>query len=419
MGFLLSALRSLDEELRRLGRPLVVRRGEPLLALQQIREEADAGPVFAQADSSPYAQRRDSRVASQLPVEWTGTSAIRPPGSVLKADGDPYVVYSPFRDRWEEGDLPRPEDLLPPPTSLPAGPQLAAEAVPDDPPHEDTEGFPASESAARKRLHQFVAGDRGLQEYADMRDRVDMAGTSRLSPYLRFGLLSPREVFVTAQARLSDLEDASERRGARTWLDEMIWRDFYLHILHFFPQARLRSFRAKYRGLPWQNDEAAFEAWKAGQTGYPFVDAAMRQLFTSGWMHNRARMVTASFLVKDLLIDWRWGERYFMQQLLDGDPASNNGGWQWAAGTGTDAAPYFRIFNPIRQGEKHDPEGRYIRRWLPELEGVPDKFIHEPWKMSPAEQRKASCLIGEDYPEPIVDHGQARERALHAYRSMP
>jgi deoxyribodipyrimidine photo-lyase len=197
-------------------------------------------------------------------------------------------------------------------------------------------------------------------------------------------------------------------------LNELIWRDFYIHFLSFVPLARAGNFRNK--DIQWGNDERLFTAWREGRTGYPVIDAAMRQMLVSGWMHNRARMLTASFLVKDLLIDWRWGERWFMQHLVDGDPAANNGGWQWTAGTGTDAAPFFRIFNPLKQSLKYDPKGSFIRRWLPELMNVPDAFVHQPWRMNPTEQAISGCTLGKDYPDPIVDHTWARERVLRAFQ---
>jgi deoxyribodipyrimidine photo-lyase len=200
-----------------------------------------------------------------------------------------------------------------------------------------------------------------------------------------------------------------------TWLNELIWREFYISILMHFPEVRRRSFREVYRHLLWDNDREAFLAWQEGRTGYPIVDAAMRQLLATGWMHNRARMIVASFLTKDLLVDWRWGERHFMQHLIDGDPAANNGGWQWTAGTGTDAAPYFRVFNPVLQSNRYDPEGAYIRRWVPELADVPDEVIHHPWTMSRAQQERSGCIVGLDYPAPIVEHKVARERAIAAY----
>jgi len=230
-------------------------------------------------------------------------------------------------------------------------------------------------------------------------------------------MLSARQTIVAAYQAIDRADNEKSRRSAETWLDELIWREFYMCILYYFPEVLEVSFREKMRGIAWRNDEASFDAWCEGKTGYPVVDAAMRQLVQSGWMHNRGRMVVASFLVKDLLIDWRWGEAFFMQHLVDGDPAANNGGWQWSAGTGTDAAPYFRSFNPISQGKKHDPNGSYVRRWVPELVGVPNAYIHTPWTMSLMQQRESGCILGVDYPLPIVDHAVMRERTLQAYRA--
>jgi deoxyribodipyrimidine photo-lyase len=276
--------------------------------------------------------------------------------------------------------------------------------------------FPPGETEAQRRLKAFVDGDDPpIYRYAEARDRLDADGTSRLSPYLHLGMVSARQAMVAAFDAIVAAPEAKARKGAETWLDEFIWREFYVHILYHFPHVLQQSFRANLRAIPWENAKEAFAAWCEGRTGYPVVDAAMRQLVKIGWMHNRARMIVASFLVKDLLIDWRWGERHFMQQLMDGDSASNNGGWQWTAGTGTDAAPYFRIFNPTLQGKKHDPQGAYVRNWVPELAHVSDKFISEPWKMPLDVQQKAGCIIGKDYPAPIVDHSWARERALAAY----
>ncbi|MGF1505095.1 MAG: cryptochrome/photolyase family protein [Anaerolineae bacterium] len=230
-------------------------------------------------------------------------------------------------------------------------------------------------------------------------------------------MIAARRAAVAAYHAMENAPDKAARENAETWLSEIIWRDFYIHILYHFPHVRGDNFRPAYDDLAWENDSEQFAAWCEGRTGYPLVDAAMRQLTVSGWMHNRARMVVASFLTKDLLIDWRRGERFFMQHLVDGDPASNNGGWQWAAGTGTDAQPYFRIFNPTSQASKHDPQGAYIRRWVPELADVPDEHIHEPWLMDEDTQQKAGCVIGEDYPAPVVDHKRARKRTLEAYKT--
>jgi deoxyribodipyrimidine photo-lyase len=277
--------------------------------------------------------------------------------------------------------------------------------------------FPSGELEAQRRLNQFIEGkDTPVYRYGDLRNRMDLEGTSGLSPYLRFGMLSARWV-VNAVLGAEELTfDAKSLKGAETWLDELIWREFYIAILYHFPFVHRTAFRPAMRNILWQNNPGDFEAWVGGNTGYPIVDAAMRQLNQTGWLHNRARMIAASFLTKDLLIDWRWGERYFMQYLIDEDPASNNGGWQWTAGTGTDAAPYFRIFNPILQGKKFDPQGRYVRQFVRELVRVPDEYLHKPWEMPIAMQKMTGCIIGRDYPAPIVDHAIARQRALSLYK---
>ncbi len=247
---------------------------------------------------------------------------------------------------------------------------------------------------------------------------MDLEGTSQLSPYLRLGMLSARQAAWAARQVSDFAETMTDREGVETWLNELIWREFYVSILFHFPFVRSKAFKAGFRQIHWRVDQAGLAAWKSGLTGYPVVDAAMRQLKATGWMHNRARMITASFLTKDLLIDWREGERFFMQQLLDGDPASNNGGWQWTAGTGTDAAPYFRVFNPVLQGQKFDPQGNYVRQWVPELAKVPTKILHTPWEMPLEIQKQVDCLIGRDYPAPIVDHAMARKRVLQAYKGQ-
>jgi deoxyribodipyrimidine photo-lyase len=344
----------------------------------------------------------------------TGGLTVHPPDVIEKQAGGPYLVYTPYSRKWKSLPLPGAGDLLPAPETIRTPEGIPSDALPSSPELPDSVPFPPGEAEARRRLASFT--EDYICDYADRRDRMDRDGTSKLSPYLRFGMLSAREAAVRARSIIEAGDACVRDEGPATWLDELIWREFYMTILYHFPRARTESFRSEYHNLRWRNDEKAFARWQAGRTGYPVVDAAMRQLQETGWMHNRARMIVASFLTKDLLIDWRLGEMHFMQHLVDGDPASNNGGWQWAAGTGTDAAPYFRIFNPVLQGEKYDPDGDYVRRWVPELRDVPDAFIQEPWTMSETEQVEANCVIGEDYPAPVVDHKQARERTLDAYK---
>jgi deoxyribodipyrimidine photo-lyase len=335
---------------------------------------------------------------------------------VLKDDGTPYTVFTPFSKRWLSLPLPQEADLLPVPEGLATPEGLPSLPIPEEPELPASVPFPAGEAEAQLRLARFTASpDAGITRYREQRNRPDLDGTSQLSPYLRFGMVSARQAVVAARAERVAAATSDACYGADTWLSELIWREFYVSILHHFPHVRAGNFQRQYDALVWEEDEEGFAAWRQGQTGYPIVDAAMRQLAKTGWMHNRTRMIAASFLVKDLLIDWRRGERWFMQRLVDGDPAANNGGWQWTAGTGTDAAPYFRIFNPVAQGKKFDPEGAYVRRWVPELARVPVESIHEPWRTDPVEQHRAGCVIGQDYPAPIVDHTMARERTLAAY----
>lgn len=415
VAFLVECLRLLDTDLQARGSQLLVRSGKPEVVVSQVMDEVGGTAVYALADVSPYANQRDKRVNQVVPLHLLPGLTVHPPDLVLKADGTPYTVFTPFSKAWKRRVLPRQEDLLPIPMQI---------RTPDLPPSDAmpekillNTPFPPGEAEAQRRLAAFVSGPNApIFRYASDRNQLDLGGTSQLSPYLRLGMLSARQAVVAALDVIASAPTPEAKKGAGTWLNELIWREFYVTILHHFPHVRQRSFRPQYDAIPWRNDTNEFASWCAGKTGYPVVDAAMRQLQTIGWMHNRARMITASFLVKDLLIDWRWGEKWFMQHLVDGDPAANNGGWQWTAGTGTDAAPYFRIFNPTTQGAKFDPDGAYIRRWLPELADVPDKYIHEPHLMTTAVQKQSGCIIGRDYPAPIVDHRQARQRTLEAYK---
>ncbi len=409
-AFLFAGLAELNAALQARGSYLVVRAGEPAEVLSGLASEVGSRRIFAQEDYSPFARKRDQRVGRERSLELTPGVVVHPPGSVLKDDGDPYTVFTPYSRKWRSLELPSPVPA--PPGQIPTPPGISGEALPDSSP---PAGFPAGEAAAQERLDAFASGEGApVFRYAEDRNRVDLQGTSGLSPYLRFGMLSARQAVSAARQAEQRASDKQAAKGAQVWLSELIWREFYTAILYHFPRVRGQSFRAEYGRIRWANDQADFEAWCAGRTGYPLVDAAMRQLAQTGWMHNRSRMVVASFLTKDLLIDWRWGEQWFMQHLVDGDPAANNGGWQWTAGTGTDAAPYFRIFNPVSQSMRHDPQGTYIRKYVPELGAVPDDYIHEPWKMPADVQAGANCILGQDYPEQIVDHRWARERTLAA-----
>ena len=413
--FLWAGLRQLDADLRQRGSRLVVRYGRPQAMLAAVLAESGAEAIFAEEDFTGYARRRDGQIGQTLPLTLTPGVVVHPPGTVLKPDGAPYTVFTPFkRNGWLQRPLPRVTDILPAPKKLNTPQDLNSEALPEEPKLPEVVPFIPGELEAQRRLTVFAAA--AIDRYGQERDMMAVDGTSQLSPYLRFGMISARQMVVTAVSAMHLAQTEAARKGAETWLSELIWREFYVHILVHFPHVLRGSFRPAYDQIKWHNREEEFVAWCNGRTGYPIVDAAMRQLNRTGWMHNRARMIVASFLVKDLLINWQWGERYFMQQLVDGDPAANNGGWQWTAGTGTDAAPYFRIFNPTAQAQKFDPDGTFIRRWLPELAEVPQDYIHEPWQMPPMMQKSANCQIGRDYPHPIVDHHEARDRTLAAYK---
>jgi len=411
--FLLNTLADLDEQLRQRGSGLILRQGPAEKALPALVTELDGAQIFAQEDFSPLACARDKALTRQLDLTLTAGEVLRHPDEIHKSDNSAYVVFTPYKRNWSERPLPTPADCLPAPQSLPPlPPVLKSEPLPEASP---VSGFPATAAAAHKRLTRFLAV--GLRHYQSQRDRLDLDGTSRLSPYLRFGLISARECFAGAQVALLQVGSEPARQEIDTWVNELIWREFYTSILFHFPKVMRGAFREGYNRIAWRNDPDSLQAWQQGQTGYPVVDAAMRQLLATGWMHNRGRMIVASFLTKDLLINWQEGEAWFMAQLVDGDPAANNGGWQWTAGTGTDAAPYFRVFNPVLQGKKFDPDAEYIAQWVPELAGLPPKFRHEPWKLSTAQAREYNYVPGRTYPERILDHAFARDRALAAYKA--
>lgn len=411
LAFLWDGLHHLEAELSNHGSGLVVRQGDPLQELARLVNETSADWIFAEEDFSPYSLRRDKAVSEKLPLVTVAGATVHHPTAVTKPDGTAYKVFTPFSRRWHALPLPArglqslPAQFLPAhrPDSLPLP------VIPNRDPV-----FPAGSTEALLRLEAFTS--RAIFDYADNRNRLDKVGTSMLSPYLRFGMLSSRQIAWAGMEAARRAPDETARASCETWLNELVWREFYTNILYAFPRVLHEAFNLKLRVIPWEDDPAGLRAWQQGLTGYPVVDACMRQLQELGWMHNRGRMITASFLVKDLLINWQEGEAWFMQNLIDGDPASNNGGWQWTAGVGTDSAPYFRILNPVSQSKKCDPEGLFIRRWLPELAKVPLAYIHEPWLMPGDIQESVHCRIGKDYPAPIVDHSKVKERTIHAYK---
>jgi deoxyribodipyrimidine photo-lyase len=417
MDFLHAGLHQLNHDLREVGSQLFLREGQSIEVLQEIHTETKFDAIYAEEDYSPYARQRDAAVEKIFTLEFFGGPTFRHPMAVRKADGSPYTVFTPYSRVWKALPFPTKKDVLAKPKKISTRSDLKSLPVPPLPPSVNDSDFIAGEVEAQRRLNAFLAGDApGLYQYKDQRDRMDLEGTSQLSPYLRFGMLSAKQAFAAGSEMFASATTDTERQGAETWLNELIWREFFQSILFHFPFVREMSFRENLRNIQWENDPVEFESWCNGKTGYPIVDAAMRQLLETGWMHNRARMIVASFLVKDLLIDWRWGEKWFMQHLIDGDPGANNGGWQWSAGTGTDAAPYFRIFNPVLQGQKFDPQGHYVQRWVTELSDVPDKFLQKPWEMPADVQKEAMCILGKDYPSPIIDHAYARERTLERYK---
>jgi deoxyribodipyrimidine photo-lyase len=415
-AFMLGCLRALDSGLRERGSGLVVRHGRAHEELVALAGETGASAVLWTSDVAPYARARDRRVTEALRA--AGVQA-RPQGGAYVVDvsrprtkaGRPFTVFTPFHRHWL--DLERraqqraPAELPALPSGLRRGRLPALDALGLDgalpaPAREPGEG------AARAALARWLDGP--IDRYGEHHDALGEDGTSRLSPYLRWGCISAAE----CEARASRRGGA----GAEAWIRQLAWRDFFAHVLLLHPGNARLEHQERYRALEWEHDDEAYDAWRAGRTGYPLVDAGMRELARTGWMHNRARLVVGSFLTKDLHLDWRLGERHFESLLLDGEPAQNNGNWQWVTSVGVDPAPYFRrIFNPVLQQQKFDPGGEYVRRWVPELRDVPGERLAEPWRMTADEQTAAGCVVGRDYPAPIVVHADERRRAIERYRA--
>ncbi len=408
-------LRALDDRLREHGSGLTVLHGSPADVLRRFADSVGADSVSAAADEDPVAIERDARVAESVDLTLVNDQRIVPPHVLRTSAGEPYTVFTPFRralDAWIAAD---PDGATASadfdPSSLAPTPDVAGGWLPGG---GDRPGLPdPGERAANDRLRGFLRSD--IATYRDERDRPARDATSRLSPYLRVGAISIRACWraaLNAGERAAERDDAVLARGSSTWRGELGWREFFAQVLLAHPRLAAESFRTEYDGIAWvggRDGDELLDAWRSGHTGYPLVDAGMRQLAATGWMHNRARLVTASFLVKDLGLDWRRGEEVFSELLLDADVQQNNGNWQWVAGVGTDAAPYFRIFNPTLQARKFDPDGDYIREWLPELADLSSAQIHEPWR---------SETPPRGYPAPIVDHAAARERTLARYAAV-
>jgi deoxyribodipyrimidine photo-lyase len=402
-AWLSRSLHALDQTLD--GR-LVVRHGDPVDVVPEVAAAAGTATVHVAADFGPYGSVRDTAVEAALQARdrrlvRTGSPYAVAPGRVVKGDGTAYRVYTPFYRAWVAHGWRSPAadpDRWPTWRKDHSG-SLASDGIPEAPAGVD---LPAvGEAAALDRWDRFRAD--GLESYADLRDRADLAGTSSLSAHLRWGEIHPRTL-------LAELDDSPSHTVFRK---EIAWREFYADVLHAAPQSARTWLDPRFAQMAHDDGREAderFDAWTQGRTGFPFVDAGMRQLLAEGWMHNRVRMVTASFLVKDLHLPWQRGARWFMRQLRDGDLASNQQGWQWVAGSGTDAAPYFRIFNPVTQGLRFDPDGDYVRRYLPELRGLPGKAAHEPWDHP---------LLAVDYPPRLVDHADERDESLRRYADLP
>ena len=422
------SLKRLSDEIKERGNELIIKSGDARSVMGEVLRETGATSIFWNRCYEPRSIIRDTKLKQALVNEGIdvcsfNSSLLREPWEVATQKGDPYKVFTPFwRASRALGEPARPSSA---PDSIPASDWaikkcnlITLKLLPDDIDwaHGLRERWNPGEKGALIRLNEFREAN--AHGYADMRNIPSLAGTSRLSPHLHFGELGPRQVWhaITSNAHIET--DGIMSKGVETFLSEIGWREFSYHLLYYFPELPSAPLRKEFERFPWADSLSSKAAWECGKTGYPIVDAGMRELWSTGWMHNRVRMIVASFLVKDLLIDWRCGARWFWDTLVDADLASNSASWQWVAGCGADAAPYFRIFNPTTQAKRFDPDGSYVRQWIPEISGLPNKLIHTPWLAKPIELSDAGISMGSSYPNPIVDHSEARNHALDSYKFL-
>ena len=423
--FIWESVVELKAALQAMGGDLIICHASAEAEIPRLARELKVDAVFTNQDYEPAAVARDDRVYEQLrqhsiPFHLCKDTVIFEKNEVLTQASGTFSVFTPYKNAWlkrlTDDDLAN-REIAP-----------LKEHFANSPMAESQPALPTLESMGFQRtnlLSLIKPGMSGaatlfedflhrISDYKEARNIPSVKGVSYLSVHNRFGTISIRQLARAAYAATKN----SKNTGAETWLSELIWRDFYFQIIWHSPHAASRAYRPEYDALQWENQPSLFSAWCTARTGYPIIDAAMHQLNETGYMHNRLRMIVASFLTKDLLVDWRKGEQYFADQLNDFDLSANNGGWQWAASTGCDAQPYFRIFNPITQSERFDPAGKFIRKYLPELKHIPDKFIHAPWLTPPLEQQAIGCIIGRDYPQPVVDHATQRDKALAMYKTV-
>jgi deoxyribodipyrimidine photo-lyase len=422
------SLAALESALAEKGAGLVILRGDPAILLPRVAAAAKIDLITWSRRYDGDSVSLDGRIKAELAaagrkVTSFNAALLNEPWQVTTKTGDPMKVFTPY---WRAARA-----LGEPPAPLPAPDRIAALTPPAElaalavsraelalePTRPDWAGglraaWTPGEAAAAASLHAFLAGP--LDGYGDGRNRPDYVSTSRLSPHLRFGEIGPRQIWHATRSAVDSGAAAANPADAEKFLAEIGWREFSYHLLFHNPTLARDNYNRRFDAFPWRPDAAALAAWQRGATGYPIVDAGLRELWTTGWMHNRVRMITASFLIKHLLIDWRAGEEWFWDTLVDADPASNAASWQWVAGSGADAAPYYRIFNPVTQGLKFDQKGAYVRRWIPEIAGLDDSAIHEPFKADPSSLRRAGITLGETYPRPLVDLDIGRKRALEA-----